>query len=66
MLLKFLGKYRDVGLLVLRLGLGIMFMAHGLPKLAGRTYPLDHFGEKHEPLRYRHFPDVLGTDGCCQ
>jgi len=26
-------KYRDVGLLVLRFGIGIMFMYHGLPKL---------------------------------
>ena len=34
MLLKFLGKYRDAGLLVLRVGLGIMFCLHGLPKLA--------------------------------
>ena len=35
MLLKFLGKYRDAGLLILRLGLGAMFMLHGLPKLTG-------------------------------
>lgn len=35
MLLKFLAKYRDAGLLVLRLGLGIMFLLHGLPKLTG-------------------------------
>ena len=35
MLLKFLGKYRDAGLLVLRLGLGLAFIVHGLPKLTG-------------------------------
>jgi putative oxidoreductase len=35
MLLKFLGKYRDIGLLILRIGLGIMFCLHGLPKLQG-------------------------------
>jgi putative oxidoreductase len=34
-MLKFLGKYRDTGLLVIRLGLGFMFCLHGLPKLAG-------------------------------
>lgn len=28
-------KYRDEGLLILRLGLGVMFMLHGLPKLQG-------------------------------
>ena len=33
MLLKFLGKYRDAGLLILRIGLGAAFMIHGLPKL---------------------------------
>jgi putative oxidoreductase len=33
MLLKFLAKYRDAGLLIMRIGLGIMFMLHGLPKL---------------------------------
>ena len=35
MLLKFLGKYRDAGLLFLRLGLGAAFIVHGLPKLTG-------------------------------
>ncbi len=33
MILRSLDKYRDVGLLILRLGIGIMFMGHGLPKL---------------------------------
>ncbi len=32
---KFLGKYRDFGLLLLRLGIGAMFVLHGLPKLQG-------------------------------
>lgn len=35
MLLKFLAKYRDTGLLILRLGLGAAFIMHGLPKLTG-------------------------------
>lgn len=30
-----LGKYRNSGLLIIRIGLGIMFMVHGFPKLAG-------------------------------
>lgn len=30
-----LGKYRNTGLLLLRLGLGVMFIIHGFPKLAG-------------------------------
>ncbi len=35
MILTFLNKYRDVGLLVLRVGFGIMFIFHGAPKLFG-------------------------------
>jgi putative oxidoreductase len=33
--MKFLNKYRDLGLLVLRLGIGAMFLFHGGPKLLG-------------------------------
>lgn len=29
------GAYTDIGLLILRIGLGIMFMLHGYPKLFG-------------------------------
>ncbi len=35
MILKSLAKYRDTGLLILRIGIGIMFIYHGAPKLAG-------------------------------
>ena len=34
-LLASLGKYRNTGLLITRIGLGIMFMMHGYPKLLG-------------------------------
>lgn len=30
-----LGKYRNTGILLLRLGIGVMFIIHGFPKLAG-------------------------------
>ena len=30
-----LGKYRNTGLLLIRVGLGIMMMMHGFPKLSG-------------------------------
>ncbi len=35
MVLGSLGKYRDFGLLVLRIGLGVMFLLHGAPKILG-------------------------------
>ncbi|RDC56673.1 DoxX family protein [Pedobacter chinensis] len=30
-----LSKYRNTGLLILRIGLGVMFIIHGFPKIAG-------------------------------
>lgn len=35
MRLNFLNKYRDFGLLILRIGLGAMFIFHGAPKMFG-------------------------------
>lgn len=35
MLFHSLDKYRDAGLLMLRIGIGIMFILHGYPKLEG-------------------------------
>ncbi len=33
MVMRFLTRYRDAGLLCLRLGIGVMFILHGWPKL---------------------------------
>jgi len=33
--LSWLGQYRDVGILLLRVGIGVMMVLHGWPKLAG-------------------------------
>jgi putative oxidoreductase len=33
MIFRFLDKYRDAGLLILRVGIGVMFVLHGYPKL---------------------------------
>jgi putative oxidoreductase len=35
MILTSLGKYRDVGLLILRIGIGGMYLYHGFPKISG-------------------------------
>ena len=37
MVLTNLTKYSDFGLLIIRVGLGVMFMLHGFPKLKGGT-----------------------------
>src|ERR1700753_480185 len=34
-LLSSLNRYKNLGLLILRIGLGILFIYHGLPKLLG-------------------------------
>lgn len=35
MILTGLTRYREIGLLILRVGIGIMFIGHGFPKLIG-------------------------------
>ena len=35
MIFSSLGKYKDAGLLLLRVGLGVMFIMHGWPKIQG-------------------------------
>jgi putative oxidoreductase len=60
MLLKFLGKYRDAGLLFLRIGLGIMFCLHGLPKLAGGPKLWTSIGKNMGHLGIDFFPVFWG------
>jgi len=35
MIFSFFDRLRDLGLLILRIGIGVMFLFHGYPKLAG-------------------------------
>lgn len=60
MLFKFLAKYRDAGLLVLRLGLGIMFLLHGLPKLTGGPKVWAGLGGAMKHLGIDFFPVFWG------
>ena len=60
MLLKFLGKYRDAGLLFLRIGLGVMFCLHGLPKLAGGPKLWTALGKNMAHLGIDFFPVFWG------
>ncbi|WP_316802493.1 DoxX family protein [Pedobacter nototheniae] len=39
-----LGKYRNTGLLLTRLGLGVMFIIHGFPKIAGGVHGWEGLG----------------------
>ena len=64
MLLKFLGKYRDVGLLVMRIGLAIMFMLHGLPKLLKGPATWAGVGAAMGNLGISFYPKVWGFIAC--
>jgi putative oxidoreductase len=60
MLLKFLAKYRDAGLLVMRIGLGVMFLLHGLPKLTGGPQKWKSLGAAMGNLGVDFYPVVWG------
>ena len=60
MLLKFLGKYRDAGLLVMRLWLGVAFMIHGLPKLAAGPKTWAAVGSAMENIGIHAWPEFWG------
>lgn len=59
-LLANLGKYRNTGLLILRIGLGIMFILHGYPKLFGGPDKWEAVGGAMKNVRVTLFPAVWG------
>ena len=73
MIWQHLDKYRDHGLLVLRLGIGSMFLFHGVPKLMGGPAvwkklggAMAYFGIKFAPTFFGFmaaFAEAIG--GCC-
>ncbi|MEJ7780773.1 MAG: DoxX family protein [Daejeonella sp.] len=59
-LLSSLGKYRNTGLLIIRLGLGTMFMLHGYPKLLGGPAYWEDIGEAMSHLGITFVPVAWG------
>ena len=59
-LLSGLGKYRDSGLLFLRVGLGIMFIMHGYPKLFGGPEKWETVGGAMKNIHVTVFPMIWG------
>ena len=59
-ILASLGKYRNTGLLITRLGLGIMFMHHGYPKLLGGPEKWEAIGEAMKYAGINFLPVVWG------
>lgn len=56
-----LGKYRNTGLLIVRLGLGIMFMLHGYPKLIGGPEKWEVIGSSMKYLGITAVPAAWGV-----
>ena len=60
MSLKFLGRYKDFGLLLLRVGIGVMFLFHGAPKLLGGPDKWTSLGSAMQYLGIHAFPMFWG------
>ena len=55
-----LGNYKNTGLLIIRVGLGIMFIYHGYPKLIGGVKSWEHLGESMKYVGIHFLPVVWG------
>jgi putative oxidoreductase len=55
-----LGKYKNTGLLIMRIGLGIMFMFHGYPKLLGGPEKWSAVGDAMKYTGVTFFPAGWG------
>jgi putative oxidoreductase len=59
--LAFLGRYADVGHLILRAGIGIMMMTHGWPKVAGGERRWEALGRAMGWLGITFAPTLWGA-----
>jgi len=55
-----LGNYKNFGLLVIRVGLGIMFIYHGYPKLGGGVTTWEHLGSATKYVGIHFWPVFWG------
>jgi len=59
-LLSNLGNYKNTGLLIIRVGLGIMFIYHGYPKLMGGVKGWEHLGGSMKYAGIHFLPVMWG------
>ncbi|SFH12827.1 DoxX family protein [Pedobacter insulae] len=59
-ILASLGKYRNTGLLIIRVGIGAMMMVHGYPKISGGIEMWKQIGGSMQLLGIDFFPAVWG------
>jgi putative oxidoreductase len=55
-----LGKYKNFGLLIIRIGLGIMFIYHGVPKLSGGPEHWEKLGGATKVVGIHYAPAFWG------
>ena len=55
-----LGNYKNFGLLIIRVGLGVMFIYHGLPKLMGGPSKWEHTGTAINYVGVHFLPMLWG------
>ena len=55
-----LGNYKNFGLLITRVGLGIMFIFHGYPKLLGGVSEWEQLGSATKYIHIHFLPAVWG------
>ncbi len=59
-ILEKLGKYRNSGLLILRIGIGVMMMVHGFPKIAGGLDKWTALGGSMKVIGIHFTPTLFG------
>ncbi len=59
-ILENLGNYKNFGLLLIRVGLGVMFIYHGVPKLAGGPETWEKLGGAMQNLGISFVPAFWG------
>ncbi len=53
-------RYRDIGVLLIRLGLGVMYILHGYPKIAGGPETWTSYGQAMGHFGIHFFPAFWG------
>ena len=64
-ILSNLGNYRNIGLLIIRVGLGIMFVYHGYPKVLGGPDKWAEIGSTTKYIGIHFAPTFWGFMAAC-
>ncbi|MEO6524950.1 MAG: DoxX family protein [Mucilaginibacter sp.] len=64
-ILSNLGSYRNTGLFIIRVGLGVMFVLHGYPKLLGGPDKWEQLGSATKYIGIHFAPTFWGFMAAC-